>query len=97
MIYVIARNELRPGCRDKFLAAFTAVAPLVLAEPGCLGYRGCADLDAAGAAGDFVTIVESWNSEAEWRAHLATPHMAAFRAAAGELRHGCQVTALAPF
>jgi len=44
----------------------------------------------------FVTIIEMWESEADWRAHMTTEHMARFKAAVGAWRVGNTVYAVKP-
>jgi quinol monooxygenase YgiN len=84
MIHVIATIELRPGLRDEFLGEFRAIVPAVLAEAGCLSYGPT--LDVASGIGaqpparpDVVTIVESWEGLDHLKAHLAAPHIVAYR------------------
>ncbi len=95
MVNVFARAEMKPGCQEKYLDLLRANIPTVRAEAGCIRYEACLDTDPA-TRGSFVTIVESWESEAALKAHLATPHMAAFRKAAGELRCSNVVCAVEP-
>ncbi len=82
MIHVIARCEIKKGCMEEFLRILKANVPTVLAEAGCLRYEPCIDVE----GGAFVTILETWESEAHLKAHLATPHMAAYREAVTPLR-----------
>lgn len=75
--------DVQPGKRQAQLDAFGCLAPLVLAEPGCLRYELLADAE---DEHKFV-IVERWASEAALTAHESSAHMlaadagnAAFRA-----------------
>jgi quinol monooxygenase YgiN len=84
MIHVIATIELHPGRRDAFLAEFRRVVPDVLAEPGCIEYGPAIDAETDVTAQlpprpDVVTIVEKWESLDHLKAHLAAPHMQAYR------------------
>lgn len=84
MIYVIAEIELVEGSRDQFLAHFQDNVPNVLAEDGCLEYAPTIDLRTELAAqpparGDYVTVVEKWESLSALQAHLVAPHMATYR------------------
>lgn len=84
MIHVLATVELKPGCRADFLKHFHALVPLVHAEAGCLAYGPAVDLatglPAQGSVrDDVVVIVERWASLTSLHAHLAAPHMAAYR------------------
>lgn len=59
------------------------VAP-TRAEAGCVQYDLHQDLrDPA----DFV-FYEVWRSREEWLSHMETPHLQAFRTAAGDLLEG---------
>ncbi len=84
MVNVIARSEIKPGCMEKYMQILKANVPTVLAEEGCIRYEPCVDVNAGigpEVKGDYVTILESWESVDHLRAHLATKHMAAFREA----------------
>lgn len=86
MVNVIARSRIKSGCMEEYLRILKANVPTVLAEEGCLRYEPCLDVDADPAKGEYVTILESWESQAHLQAHLETKHMAAFREAVGPLR-----------
>ena len=84
MIHVIAIIELAPGTRSDFLAEFHKIVGPVRSEQGCLEYGPAVDAhsgipqqQALGA--DVVTVVEKWASVAALQAHLAAPHMLAYR------------------
>jgi quinol monooxygenase YgiN len=84
MIHVIATIELIEGKRQAFLAEFRQVVPLVRAEAGCLEYGPTIDVATDIAAqvpprDNVVTVVEKWQSLQALQAHLAAPHMAAYR------------------
>lgn len=84
MIHVIATIELRPGTRDAFLREFRQVLPEVLKEAGCLAYEAAIDaetgIDRQTRKGeDVATIVERWETTESLKAHLAAPHMLAYR------------------
>ena len=84
MIHVIATISLQAAGRDAFLAAFRELVPKVHAEAGCIEYGPAVDV-AAGITGqppvrdDVVTVVEKWKSVEALAAHLAAPHMLAYR------------------
>jgi len=84
VIHVIATVELHPETRARFLHEFSQVAPHVRAEQGCIEYGAAVDL-ATGIAvqipvrSNAVTIVEKWSSLETLQAHLAAPHMKAYR------------------
>ncbi|WIM93068.1 antibiotic biosynthesis monooxygenase family protein [Actinoplanes oblitus] len=63
--------ETRPGRGAEQAAAFTALAPVVRAEPGCLRY----DMHAVEGDPDRFVLIEEWASAEALRAHDAAPHM----------------------
>jgi quinol monooxygenase YgiN len=84
MLHVIATIELNPGTREAFLAEFRKIVPLVHAEEGCIEYGptidATTDLERQARVGaDTVVIVEKWTTLAALKAHLAAPHMSAYR------------------
>lgn len=83
MIHVIASIQIKPGKREAFLEAFHAVVPTVRQEEGCLLYTPTIDVDinvpVQKLEEDVVTIVEQWESTSALHAHLAAPHMQAYR------------------
>ena len=95
MVHVFARMEINPGCMEKFMEVLNNNIPTVLAEDGCIRYEACLDVNPE-TRGKYVSIVESWKSEAHLKAHLATAHMAAFREAVKTLRANSVVTGVEP-
>jgi quinol monooxygenase YgiN len=84
MLHVIATIELNPGTREAFLAEFRKIVPLVRAEDGCIEYGpttdAATDLERQARLGaDTVVVVEKWTTLDALKAHLAAPHMAAYR------------------
>jgi quinol monooxygenase YgiN len=84
MIFVIATAEVKPGAREAFLAEFRKNVPNVLAEKGCIEYGPTVDAKTDIKAQiplreNTVTIVEKWESLEALKAHLAAPHMLAYR------------------
>jgi quinol monooxygenase YgiN len=77
MIIVIARAEFDPARLEELEPALQAMMAATWAESGCLSYSMAIE-----SRGDGIcTIVERWASEADLKAHFATPHMAAFNKA----------------
>ena len=101
MIYVIAAIELQPGVRAQFLSELATTAREVRQEAGCLEYTATVDV-ASGAArqmalrADVVTIVEKWVDLAALNAHLAAPHMVAFRQRVAALVRASTLQVLTP-
>lgn len=98
MISVIASIRVKPGCREEFLTVLKANVPAVRAESGCFDYLPTVDIDAGLAAqeldGALVTLIERWESVAALQAHLATPHMLAYRERVKELVAGVSLKVL---
>jgi quinol monooxygenase YgiN len=98
MIYVVATTTLKPGCRAAFLVEFKRMVPETLAEVGCISYAPVVDVGETihpkqvAERSDVVTVLETWRDLDCLRAHLAAPHMAAYRekvkdlVAAGQLQ-----------
>lgn len=81
---VIATIPAQADAADQVRAALQELATATRGEEGCISY----DLFESGAAtGTFVTI-ETWRSQDDLDAHLASPHVAAAFAAAGPLLSG---------
>ncbi len=86
MIQVIAIVTTVPGQTQNFLAEFNKVSPKVRQESGCIEYfvsqDAETDLSRQTKFGvDIVLIIEKWRSLDELKKHLATAHMAAYKAA----------------
>ncbi len=84
MIHVVVTIEVKPGKRELFLAEFHRNLPNVLAEKGCIEYGPAVDLKTEIKAQiplreNVVTVVEKWEGLPALQAHLAAPHMAAYR------------------
>ena len=101
MIHVIATIQLKPGVRKQFVEIFKTNVAAVLAEKGCLAYGPTVDAASGlppqgGVRPDVVTIVEQWESLDALRAHLATPHMAAYREKVKDMTLGTSLQVLEP-
>jgi quinol monooxygenase YgiN len=101
MIHVIATIQAKPGQRDALLAEFHKNVPNVRAEKGCIEYAGAVDLPTDLRAQiplreNVFTVVEKWESLDALRAHLAAPHMAAYRERTKDLVAGTTLQILEP-
>ena len=101
MIIVLARNFLKPGCRDAFIRLYQENLPNVLAEKGCIQYQLTQNADSGLAkqtpiGENTLIFVECWESIEALHAHLAAPHMKAFAAAASELRESSELRIVTP-
>ncbi len=101
MIHVIATIELHSGKRDTFFDIFRELVPLVSEEDGCIDYGPTVDLPTGmeiqgPPRDDVAVIVERWESLEALKAHLAAPHMAAFRQQIKDLVKGMSLQILQP-
>lgn len=90
MVHVVATIALHPGVRTRFLEEFQLVVPAVHAEDGCIEYGAAVDvptgLPAQPPVRDHVVlVVEKWRDLPALQAHLAAPHMTAYRARVKDL------------
>ena len=75
---VIAKFSVKSGCMDAFLAAAEKDASTSLSsEPGCRQF----DVLRSETTQDAVVFYEVYDSRAAFDIHLATDHVAEFRAA----------------
>lgn len=83
MVHVIASIRVKLEGKVKFLQIFKGNVPAVKAEVGCLEYGPTVDIETGLPPQCLdpavVTIIEKWSSLDALRAHLATPHMVAYR------------------
>lgn len=77
---VIALIPAKPGSEGVVRDALTELLGHTRQEAGCLKYEL---FESAATPGTFVTI-EEWTDQAALDAHLASPHLAAALAAAGD-------------
>lgn len=79
---VIADFTIKPGMREAFVeVAKVDAAASVANEPGCRRF----DVNTPRDGGDRVVLYEIYDDEAAFKAHLETPHLAAFRDGIAEL------------
>ncbi len=83
MINVIASICVKTGAISEYLDILKANISAVRKEKGCVEYVPMVDIDAKLPTQVFddnvVTILEKWESLEALHAHLASPHMLAFR------------------
>lgn len=77
MLLVTGSFRVPPGRIDAARAAMTAMIAASRAEPGCLDYAYAEDLLEPG----LIRVVERWTDRAALDAHLASRHLAEWRAA----------------
>ncbi len=81
MLIVTGVVEVSDAAVEKAIDAAQEMVAETLKEPGCLIYEFSQIL---GQATRF-RVYEEWQDQAALEAHFATPHMAAFQAALGEV------------
>lgn len=98
MICVIATIETKAGSRDDLLKVFEGLVADVRAEKGCIEYVPTIDVPSSMTTvrDNVVTVVEKWESLAALEAHLATPHMVAFRNQTADMRLSLSLQILEP-
>ena len=100
MIHVIASIKVKPESLDPFVEIFRANVPHVLAEAGCLGYEPAMDLDTGLPVQlrepNVVTVLEKWESPEALQAHLAAPHMLAYKERTQSMVESLTIRILSP-
>ena len=80
-VTVIAYHRAKPGKERALRDALLAVCAPTRAEKGCINY----DLHVSPDDPGLLVFHENWKLKADLDAHLASPHIDAFRAIALEL------------
>ena len=101
MVHVIATIRLNTGVRERFLTEFQRIVADVHAEDGCIEYGAAIDCPTGIGAQppvrpDVVVVVEKWRDVAALEAHLAAPHMTAYRARVKDLVGSVELQVLNP-
>lgn len=101
VVHVLAEIRLAPGARERFLAEFRRLEPMVRAEHGCIEYIGAFDTQTAIAVQapvrhDVVMVIEKWESEAALARHLDEPHMVEYRKRVKSLVSSAVIHVLSP-
>ena len=83
MINVIASIKVKVGHLPAFIDIFKSNIPNVMEESGCLAYVPTIDVSTGLSAQELnenvVTILEKWERLEDLHAHMAAPHMLAYR------------------
>ncbi len=83
MLHVLAFIKVKKGCMERFSSIFKNNVPVVRAEIGCVEYSPAIDfqtgLPIQDTDPDVFTVVEKWSSYEDWQAHMAAPHMKAYK------------------
>ncbi len=101
MIHVVATITLQEGAREDFLDIFKANVHDVLAEDGCIAYEPTVDIETdipvhAAPRDNVVTIMEQWESLDHLMAHLAQPHMKAYKQKTEAMVKGVSLQVVTP-
>jgi len=101
IVHVVAVITAKPGKREDVLARFHQNIANVLAEDGCIEYGPATDTQDVGPfqtefGPDTFVVIEKWESLDHLKAHIATPHMAAYAADVKDLLADRKVHVLSP-
>lgn len=80
-VTVIAYHRAKPGKEGALREALLAVCAPTRREKGCINY----DLHVSSDDPGLLVFHENWESKEDLDAHLASPHIDAFRAVAPDL------------
>lgn len=80
-VTVIAFHRAKPGKERALRETLLALCGPTRVEKGCINY----DLHVSTDDPSLLVFHENWVSKADLEAHLASPHIDAFREIAGEL------------
>lgn len=98
MIHVIASITIAEGEMETARSIYRAFVPEVEAERGCLLY--CPTLDYQTGIvtqvkdANVITVIEKWEDEASFVAHLSAPHVIAFRERMQKIMQGVSIKVL---
>lgn len=101
IVHVMAVITAKAEMRAQVLAAFNENVANVLAEDGCIEYGATIDTPEVGdfqsAFGpDTFVVVEKWQSLEHLKAHIASPHMAAYAAKVKDMLANRVIHVLSP-
>ncbi|KAF0183999.1 MAG: antibiotic biosynthesis monooxygenase [Nitrospirae bacterium] len=98
MIHVLASIRVKASSRNAFIDVFKANVAKVRAEKGCIEYIPATDaqtdITVQHRDACVVTIIEKWQSVEALKAHLAVPHMIAYKEAVKDMVESVEVKIL---
>ena len=98
MISVLASIQIKPECFSEFVEMFKANVPTVREEDGCIEYFPSVDIESGLPPqvldGNMVTVIEKWRDLDALRAHLAAPHMVAYKEKTKDMVEGVTLKVL---
>ncbi|MEZ4649424.1 MAG: putative quinol monooxygenase [Candidatus Eisenbacteria bacterium] len=87
---IVAQFQAKRGGEDQLEVLLGALVDPTRAERGCEVYDLHRSLETEG----FFHFHEIWTTRAHWDAHMASSHIAEFRAASGDLIESVQILQL---
>jgi len=82
MIIVAVEGKVEAGSAERVKDAIAKMETATRAEEGCITYAFSLDL----SDDTTIRVIERWRSMDDIKAHMASPHMAAFNKAMGGIR-----------
>ncbi len=83
MLHVMASIRIKEGALEEMKEIYASFTPKVEQEEGCLMYRPTVDyqtdIPTQVKDNNTITVIEKWESEAAFKAHLKAPHVLLFR------------------
>lgn len=83
MLHVIASITIKEGAIEEMKKIYASFTPKVEQEEGCLMYRPTVDyqtdIHTQVQDNNTITVIEKWESETAFKAHLNAPHVLQFR------------------
>lgn len=83
MLHVIASITIKEGAIEDIKRIYASFTPKVEQEEGCIMYRPTVDyltdIHTQVLDNCTITVIEKWESEAAFKAHLNAPHVLQFR------------------
>lgn len=98
MISVLASIKIKPECVSDFIEMFKDNVPAVRDEDGCIEYFPAVDIESdlppQVLDSNMVTVIEKWRDLDALRAHLAAPHMVAYKEKTKDMVEGVALKVL---
>ena len=89
---IVAIIRAKDGCREAVAAQLHTLLAPSRRDPGCLNYDLHISLETPG----LFLFYENWATRADWEAHMATPHLVAWKAQAADLVADTQLLQMEP-
>ena len=69
-IRIVARDHIKPECKEEALALLKELVEATRKEPGNVMYQYCQDLKEP----DFFVMLEAWEDDASMKSHMSSEH-----------------------